>query len=123
MAGVAERLKAALPGWAVFDAPPVRGGVPYAVVEEPVLADWSGTAWGGREGRLAVTLADAGERPARLRGGLAAAERALETMPAALGDRWRILTLTLARSRLQRGSGDRWTGTAEFRVRMFRLDA
>jgi len=51
-AAVVARLNAVL-DVSVFDAPPVRGGLPYAVVDEPVLSDWSTKTWVGREGRAA----------------------------------------------------------------------
>ncbi|MFS0772828.1 DUF3168 domain-containing protein [Sphingomonas sp. 1P08PE] len=107
----------------VFDAPPVRGGVPHAIVEEPVLADWSASGWRGREGRLAVTLVDEGERPRRLRGLLAMVEELVPTAGPALGQGWRIANLRLVRSRLAATAPGRWRGTAEFVVRLYREDA
>ena len=73
-AGVVARLADVL-DCAVFDAPPVRAAIPHAVVEDPVLGDWSSATWRGREGRLVVSLHDGGERPVRLRAALGAAER------------------------------------------------
>ena len=123
IAGVVARLRAApaLRAVAVFDAPPVRAALPHALVEEPVLADWGTKDWRGREGRLAVTLVDGGERPVRLRGLLAAVEDWLPDMPPDLGAGWRLVQLRFLRSRMIRSgqaSGERWTGTAEFMVRM-----
>ena len=103
----------------VFDAPPVRGGLPYAVVDEPVLSDWSTKSFAGREGRVLLTLFDGGERPVRLRALLAAAEEGLEALPPDLGEGWRVVRLALVRSRVLR-VGDRWRGTSEFLVRMYR---
>lgn len=121
VAGVAARLKgwAGLAGVSVFDAPPVRAGLPFVQVEEPVLADWSGTGFVGCEGKVVVALADGGERPVRARALLGEVEACLDAMPAALGQGWRLVRLRLARGRLMR-SGERWTGTAEFAVRMVR---
>ncbi len=101
----------------VFDAPPVRGGLPYAVVDEPVLSDWSTKTWVGREGRVLLTLFDGGERPVRVRALLAAAEEGLEALPPDLGEGWRMVRLVLVRSRVLR-VGDRWRGTSEFLVRI-----
>jgi hypothetical protein len=113
----------ALAGCAVFDAPPVRGGLPFVVVEEPVLADASASGWAGREGRVTVSIADAGERPVRLRGLLDAVEAWVAALPAAIGDGWRVVLLKPVRSRVVRsGGGDRWSGTAEFQVRMWRAE-
>ena len=117
-AGVVARLAAVLEG-AVFDAPPVRSALPYAVVDEPVLGDWSTTTWRGREGRVVVTLHDGGERPVRLRSALAAAEEGLEAMAPDLGEGWRLVRMQMLRSRVLR-VGERWRGTSEFLVRMYR---
>ncbi|WP_380783625.1 DUF3168 domain-containing protein [Sphingomonas sp. R86520] len=103
----------------VFDAPPVRGGLPYAVVDEPVLSDWSTKTWVGREGRVLLTLFDEGERPVRVRSLLAVAEEGLEAVAPDLGEGWRVVRVALVRSRVLR-VGDRWRGTSEFLVRMYR---
>ncbi len=105
---------------AVFDAPPARCAVPYAVVDDPMLIDWSGTDFAGREGRLAVSLWDAGERPERLRALIAAAESAVLAMGPGLAQGWRVASLLLVRSRVVRAGGDRWCATSEFRVRLYR---
>ncbi len=120
VAAVAAKL-APLP-LTVFDAGPVRGGLPHAVVQEPDLSDWSGTGWTGREGRIAVTLADGGERPLRLRALLAQAEEAVGQVGPALGRGWRVASIRLVRSRLV--AADRqWRATAEFAVRLYRENA
>ncbi len=105
---------------AVFDAPPVRAARPYAVIEEALLGDWSTKDMAGREGRLAVTLYDGGERPVRLRALLGAVEDAVEAMPRDLGGGWRVVTLVLARSRVVREGESRWMAVSEWRVRMLR---
>ena len=117
-AAVLARLNAVL-DVSVFDAPPVRGGLPYAVVDEPVLSDWSTKTWVGRVGRVLLTLFDGGERPVRVRALLAVAEEGLELLAPDLGEGWRVVRLALVRSRVLR-VGDRWRGTAEFLVRMYR---
>ncbi|MBB4619343.1 DUF3168 domain-containing protein [Sphingomonas abaci] len=127
VAAVVARLKAlaGLAGVAVFDAPPVRGGLPHAVVEEPVLADASAAGCSGREARLTVMLEDAGERPVRLRALLAAVEAGLPGLAGtAIGGGWRLVTIRLTRSRLARAgrSEGRWQGSVEFAARMWRQD-
>jgi hypothetical protein len=118
VAGVTARLKGwvGLAGVGVFDAPPVRAGLPFVLVEEPVLADWSGAGFVGGEGRIVVTLADGGERPVRARALMAEVEACLGAMPPALAG-WRLVRMRLARGRLVR-TGERWTGMAEFSVRI-----
>lgn len=104
----------------VFDAPPVRAVRPYALVDEPLLADWGTKDIAGREGRIAVLLRDAGERPARLRALLGEAEAAIEAMPRALGEGWFVTSLALVRSRVVREGDGRWMAASEWRVRMLR---
>jgi hypothetical protein len=106
-------------GLKAFDAPPVRGAVPHAVVEEARLGDWSTATWEGREGVLAVTFHDGGERPVRLRGIVEAGEAAVTAMDPAIGGGWRVVQMRLQRSRVVR-KGERWVGTSEFLVRMWR---
>ncbi len=105
---------------AVFDGAPVRAALPYAVVGDPVLIDWSAAGVTGREGRLTVTLWDAGEVPARLRTLVEAAEAAVLGIGPNLGAGWRVASLQLVRSRVVRAGGDRWMGVSEFRVRLYR---
>lgn len=109
-----------LTGIAVFDAPPARAAMPYAVLEESLLADWSTKDLRGRKGRIAVVLYDRGERPVRLRELIGAAEAAIEDMTPEIGGGWRLLGPVLARSRIARGEGDRWLAMSEFEVRMLR---
>jgi hypothetical protein len=116
-AAVVAALKGA--GVVAFDAPPVRAALPHAVVEEAVLADWSTTTWEGREGRLSIRFLDAGERPVRVRAAIDTGEAAVAAMAAAIGEGWRVVQLRVVRSRLVR-SGERWVGTSEFLVRMWR---
>ncbi|MEG3161874.1 phage tail protein [Sphingomonas sp. LB2R24] len=97
-AAVVARLNAVL-DVSVFDAPPVRGGLPYAVVDEPVLSDWSTKTWVGREGRVLLTLFDGGERPVRVRALLAAAEEGLEALAPDLDEGWRVRADTAGFSR------------------------
>ncbi|MDG2534481.1 DUF3168 domain-containing protein [Sphingomonas sp. HITSZ_GF] len=106
----------------MFDAPPVRAARPYALVEEAWLTDWGTKDMAGREGRFAVTLFDAGERPVRLRALAGAAEAAIEAMPRGLGQGWAVASLVLLRSRISREGDGRWQSVSEFRVRMLRSE-
>ena len=110
-----------------FDAPPVRGAMPHAVVEDAVLARWGGTGIDGREGRVRIVLHDAGERPARLRALSAAVEGAATALSGDIGDGWRVVAVRLLGGRTQRSGGgssgavgDRWTATREFAVKLYR---
>ena len=103
----------------VFDAPPVRCALPYAVAEEAVLADWGTKDMAGREGRLAVLLYDGGERPVRLRVLAGAAEDAVSGMAREIGEGWRVASLVFVRSRVLR-DGVRWVAVSEWRIRILR---
>lgn len=104
----------------VFDAPPVRAALPYAVVGEAVLGDWGTKDMAGREARIAVLLHDGGERPARLRRLAGEVETAIEAMPRDLGDGWRIASLSFVRGRIVPDGAGRWIASSEYRVRMLR---
>ncbi len=109
------------PVLAAFDAPPVRAALPYAVVEDAVLARWGGAALDGREGRVRIVLHDAGERPVRLRDLAADVEAAISGFSGDIGEGWRVVALRLVRSRVVRaGGGDRWTANLEFAVKLYR---
>ena len=110
-------------GLGAFDAPPVRGGVPYGVVEEPVLTASDAAGLDGRVGTIAVTYRDDGERPVRLRRLIGEVEDAIAAMPRVVEGGWYVVGLRLARSRLSLGRNIGWVGTSEFAVRMFRLQS
>ena len=118
-AGAVAALQGAGVG-AVFDHPPAGAGLPHVQVEEPVLVDWGAKQLTGREARLTVRVHDRGERPERLRTLMAAAEAAVVAMPPALDGGWRVASLVFVRGGGRRAGDGRWTGSAEFRVRMWR---
>lgn len=125
-AAVAAALKGMDP-LAVFDAPPVRAALPYAVVDEPVLASREVWGWEGRDGRVLVTLHDSGERPVRLRAMLGEVEARVRGLAPdgapGPGEGWRLMWLKLRRSRIVAGKDGRWRGEAEFSARMWRQDS
>lgn len=110
-----------LSGVAVFDAPPVRGGVPHLVIEEPVMTARDAAGVSVLDVRVTLTGVDAGERPVRLRTLMDAAEAATTRLPADLGEGWRAGAMTLVRSRIVRAGDTRWRGTSEWAVRLYRL--
>jgi hypothetical protein len=105
---------------AVCDAPPLRSARPYALVEEPLLADWSTKDLAGREARVTILLFDEGERPVRLRALAGEVEAAMAELPGDLGGGWRVAALALLRSRIVRDGERRWAAMTEYRVRMLR---
>lgn len=100
----------------VYEGPPIQAAFPYAVVECGAEADWGHKSGRGRELRLAVSVRDAGERPARLHALMAEAEAAVAAL-SGLIEGWRLVTLTFLRSRESRDKAG-WTGLIEFRARM-----
>ena len=127
MSGAGEALAAAaaaaLEGVAglngAYDGPPLQAAFPYATLEAGPESDWSHKSGEGRALRLAVTLRDKGERPARLRALMAAAESAIAGIGPELGG-WRLVTLVFLRSRLLRSNDAAWSAVTEFRARMLR---
>ena len=121
-AAAIETLRSAL-GIGVYRGPPVQAAAPYAVVEAGPQSDWSHKSGIGRELRLAVTIHDRGEAPARLRSLAAAAEQAVGALSGEL-DGWQLVTLRFLRGMTvppRAGAPDeRWTTLIEFRARMLR---
>lgn len=105
----------------VFDAQPLRGVRPYALIEDALLTDWSTKDLIGREGRLSVTLFDQGVSPRRLRGLIGEVEAAVLGLPRMLGEGWRVASLSVVRSRVVREGEGRWAALCEFRVRMLQV--
>ena len=119
MAHLAEN--AALAPLRIFDFVPERAALPWAQVEDPVLAAADGAGVTGRVGTLAIGFRDGGERPTRLRLLMGRVEEQMAAMPADLGEGWRIAGISLARSRVQR-IRDGWLGRLDWSVRVFRVN-
>lgn len=104
----------------VYPGPPLQAAFPYAVVDTGLESDWSHKSAAGREVRLAVTIRDKGERPARVQR-LMALSGALLDMLGGEADGWRLVTMGYLRSRLvppRAGSADPWAGVLEYKARM-----
>jgi hypothetical protein len=115
------RGRASLAPLSVFDMPPDRGAMPFAVVDEPVLARWDAAKVEGFEGRITVSASDDAERPVRLRRLAGLVDDLVHALPADLGaDGWRVATIRLVRGRIARGRDRAWTATSEFAVRVYR---
>ncbi|SDA35219.1 DUF3168 domain-containing protein [Sphingomonas sp. NFR15] len=101
----------------VFEGPPVKATPPYAEIGETLSGDWSVKDRDGRELRLAVTIRDAAETPARVQALAAAAGAAIAALPRDLGA-WRVASVAFVRSRLLRPAPGRWGVVIEYRVRV-----
>jgi hypothetical protein len=107
-------------GMGVYDGPPLQAAPPYAVVEAGPETDWSHKSGGGREVRIAASLYDKGERPARLGALMEAAEEALDGIAAPPG--WQLVTMQFLRSRIVRDGKGVWVGVIEYRARMLKAE-
>lgn len=127
MTGASEALSAAVTAAlgevaglnGAYDGPPLQAAFPYAIVDAGPESDWSHKSGDGRELRLALTIHDQGERPARLRGLMRDAEAAIGALGAEIGG-WRLVTMVFLRSRMLRAPGAAWTATIDYRARMLR---
>lgn len=107
---------------ALFDGAPARASAPYAVVGECTGAEWGAKDVDGRELRVAISLHDARDSPARLAGLVARVEPALRAMAAPAGE-WRIVTARLARCRVAKTAGrgeEGWQAVIDYRIRAVR---
>jgi hypothetical protein len=116
-AAAIEALQAASGIGGVYDGQPLQAAFPYAVVENGPESDWSHKGGTGREVRLAVTIRDAGERPARLHRLMGEAEAAIGQMSTVI-EGWTLVTLVFRRSQALRDVKGTWSGLLEYRARM-----
>lgn len=100
-----------------YEGRPLQATFPYALVEAGLETDWGHKSGNGREVRLAVTVRDEGERPARLRELMAEVEAAVAGTPQTF-EGWRLVTLVMLRSNLLPESGGRWSGVLLYRARL-----
>lgn len=105
----------------VFAGPPVKASPPYAEIGELLGLDWGVKERAGRELRLAVTLRDAGETPARIELLAAATGAAIAGLPRALGG-WDVASVALVRTRIAGTAPGRWVATVDYRVRVLVQD-
>jgi Protein of unknown function (DUF3168) len=101
----------------VFDGPPPRAPFPYIAMSESLTTDWGGSVAPGREVRIALTIWDDGEAPARLHGLVAAVEAAVAGLPRTLPG-WRITSIALNRSLIIRDAAGPWAGLVDHRIRL-----
>lgn len=101
----------------VYDGPPPRAAFPYIAINDGLTTDWSTKTATGREVRLALTVWDDGEEPARLASLMGHAEDAIAALARDLAG-WRIAGLVFVRSMVVRDPTGPWAGLVEHRVRM-----
>lgn len=105
----------------VYDGEPARAAAPYVFAGECVGADWGGKDVEGREVRVTIGLAAAGEPGEQLSGMMARVDPALGAL--APVDGWRVVSARLARSRVARAGpapAGGWRAVMDYRLRAVR---
>jgi hypothetical protein len=101
----------------VADGVPIQAGDAHAVVEIGPETDWGHKSGAGAEIRFALLVRCGGGRPDRARQLLCAVREQVAGLGPEFGS-WRLVSLAMMRSRVVREPGPRWTGSAEYRVRL-----
>lgn len=101
----------------VHDGAPVKASPPTLIVGECSGADWGTKDRAGRELRLALTIEDDLETPARIGGIMPLADAAVRSLTGTVAA-WRIGSLILMRSRLLRTGAGRWSALLDYRIRV-----
>jgi Protein of unknown function (DUF3168) len=101
----------------VFDGPPPRATYPYISVADGLTTDWSTKTQIGREIRLALTIWDDGEVPARLQQLAAHVDDAVAALPRDLPG-WRIASCVFLRQLVSRDPVGPMAALVEYRVRL-----
>ncbi|QDZ08679.1 DUF3168 domain-containing protein [Sphingomonas panacisoli] len=101
----------------VFDGPPVKASAPWVELGPLIAADWSTKDKSGREVRLALTVRDRADRPARTHALAAAAGGAVEAVPRDLSG-WRIASLAFVRARVTGDRPGEWSASVEYQIKL-----
>lgn len=101
----------------VFDGPPPRAPFPYISIADGLVTDWSTKTETGREIRMALTVWDDGEMPARLHELMGHVEDVIAALPGTVGN-WRIASNMFLRSLIARDPAGPWAGLVEQRIRL-----
>lgn len=118
---VANALRNSVPVMAgvsgIYDGPPVRASFPYVSISDGSGSDWSTKTAPGREIRVALTVWDDGEEPARLHGLMHHVEDAVAGIERDL-DGWRVASVAFVRALVVRDPAGPWAGLVEHRIRV-----
>lgn len=104
----------------VFAGPAAKASTPFAELGELLSVDWGFKDRAGRELRLAVTVRDTAETPARVQTLADAVGAAIEALPRDLPG-WRVASLVFVRTRVVRDGVGRWAAVVEYRVRLMQV--
>lgn len=116
-AGVLARLRAVGGINGVWEGAGVSAAAPFLVLGDVVASDWGTKDAAGRELRVAVTVRDRGDTPARVEGIAAAVEAAVAGLPRDLGG-WRVASVVLVRSNVVAAGKGAWAAMVDHRVRV-----
>lgn len=101
----------------IYDGPPPRAAFPYVAIGDGLVSDWSTKTATGRELRVALTVWDDGEEPARLQDLMGHVEDAVAALPRDLTG-WRVASIVFLRSLVARDPAGPWAGLVEYRLRL-----
>ncbi len=101
----------------VYEGPPARAAFPYVAIGDNLTSDWSTKTAEGREIRVALTVWDDGEEPARLHGLMSDIEAALKAIERDL-DGWRVVSVAYIRSVVGHSPDGASFGLVEHRLRV-----
>ncbi|MFC4291502.1 DUF3168 domain-containing protein [Sphingorhabdus arenilitoris] len=104
----------------VYDGPPVRAVFPYIAFTENLVTDWSTKTETGREVRLAFTIWDDGDVPARLHQLIGHSQEAIAALPEMVGG-WQIASNIFLRGLIARDAAGPWAALVEHRIRMLQI--
>ncbi|WP_294191435.1 DUF3168 domain-containing protein [uncultured Sphingomonas sp.] len=116
-AGVLARLRGVGEVNGVWEGAGVSAAAPFVLLGDVVASDWSTKDAMGRELRIAVTVRDRGDSPARAGELAAVVEAAVAGLPREL-DGWRVASVVLLRSSVVASGKGQWAAMVDHRVRV-----
>lgn len=100
-----------------YDLRPADAGMPFVIVGDALITDWSGKGFAGREVRLALSIHGAARAETDLAALAGTVERVIAAMPAALPAAT-VITTELIRQRGVRDGSTGWTVALDYRFRI-----
>lgn len=116
-AGVLARLRTIGGANGVWEGAGASAATPFLLLGDVDAREWGTKDAAGAELRVAVTVRDRGDSPARAGALAAAVEAAVAGLPRVLGD-WRVASVVLVRSRVVSAGKGAWAAIVDHRVRV-----
>lgn len=101
----------------VHDGVPGKSAPPTLIVGDCTGSDWGTKDKGGRELRIALTIEDDIETPARIGSIMPLADAGVQRVTGMISG-WQVGSLRLIRSRLLRTNAGRWNALMDYRIRV-----